>query len=157
MIGVQRDLQRLDVTIALEVLFKLLRRQILRDPAHEDVVINNFLGVGAEKVVVKRKGSGGLAFGEFEVAHLFAGKVEFLLLWDRHDGRIEGSVEVTTDLWHALEHDTRFILEYGSEAGACSLLLGQVVQVEIVLGSLSVVDCHFFFGFGFRVFLCFFL
>jgi hypothetical protein len=56
-IGVQRDLQRLDVAIALEVLFELLRRQLLGNSADEDVVIDNLLRVGAEEVIVERKGS----------------------------------------------------------------------------------------------------
>jgi len=49
-------------------------------------VVNNFLGIGAEQVVVEWEGSRGLAWSELEVAHLFAGESKLVFLRDRHDG-----------------------------------------------------------------------
>ena len=118
MVRVEGDLEGLNLTIAREVLLKGLRRDLLRDLAHEDVVIDDLLRVGAEKIVVEGKSAGGLAIGELEVSHLLAGEGKLVLLGDRHDGRVEGTVQVTTDLRHALKHNTGLRLKDGCEPSA---------------------------------------
>merc|ERR1711893_287680 len=78
-------------------------------------------------------------------------------LRDGHDGRVEWAVEITTDLRHALKHDASLLLENRCESSAGGIRLGQVVKVEIVLGSLGRLHGYFFFDCvcGFRVFLFF--
>lgn len=86
MIRVKRNLERLDVTVLREVLLQVLRGHLLGYLAHEDVVVDDLLRVRAQQVVVEGEGAGGLALGELKVAKLLAGLVEFVLLWDGHDG-----------------------------------------------------------------------
>merc|ERR1719246_70966 len=148
-VRVKRDLQRLNVTVTLEVLLESLGSDLLGDAAHEDVVVDDLLGVGAEQVIVEGEGAGGLSIGELEVAHLLAGKRELVLLRDGHNSRVEGAVQVTADLGHALEHDAGLRLQDGCEASAGGLRLGQVVKIQVVLGSLGCVHYHFnYFFFG---------
>ena len=123
--------------------------ELLGDASHEDVVVDDFLGVGAEEIVVEGEGAGGLAWGELEVAHLFAGNLELVLFWDLHDSRVEGSVQIASDLRNTGEHDSSLVLEDGGELGAGGLGLGQVVEVEVVLGTLGVVHNHCLFCFCF--------
>ena len=131
------------------MLLECFRAHVLRDLSDEDVVVNNLLGVGAEKVIVKGKRTGRLAWGELEVAHLFAGNLELVLFWDLHDSRVEGAVQIASDLRNTGEHDSSLILEDGGELGAGGLGLGQVVEVEVVLGTLGVVHNHCLFCFCF--------
>ena len=161
-VRVEGDLQGLDVTVAGEVLLELLGGELLGDASHKDVVVDDFLGVRSEQVVVEGKGTGGLAWGELEVAHLLAGKDELVLLGDLHDGGIEGTVKVASDLWNTCEDDSGLGLQDGGKLGARGFSLGQVVEVEVVLGTLGVVHNHFVLIFVFvvwdRVFcLCFFI
>lgn len=150
MVRVERDLQGLDITVALEVLLKGHRGNLLGDAANENVVVDDLLGVGAEQVVVEWEGTRGLAIGELKVAHLLACESELVLLGDRHDRRVEGAVQITADLGHALKHNAGLRLEDRGEAGGGGLGLGEVVQVQIVLGSLGCVHYHFdYFFFGF--------
>ena len=157
-IRVEGDLEGLDVTVAGEVLLELLGSHLLGDAAHKDVVVNDLLGVGAEQVVVEGQGAGWLAWGQLEVAHLLAGEDELILLRDRHDGGVEGAVKVASDLGHTGEDNAGSLLEDGGELGARGLVLRQVVEVQIVLGSLGCIHYHFVFFVGFWlecfVFVC---
>jgi len=129
------------------VLLELLGGHFLGDAAHENVVVNDFLGVGAEQVVVEGEGAGGLVLGQLEVAHLLASKDEFVLLWDRHDSGVEGAVKIASDLGHTGEDNASFLLEDGCKLGAGGLKLGEVVEVQVVLSSLGCIHYHcLFFG-----------
>jgi len=158
-VRVERDLQRFDVSVAREVLFKSLRSDLLGDLAHEDVVVDNFLGVGSKEIVVEGESARWLAWGKLEVAHLFAGLREFVLLGDGHNGRVEGAVKIASDLGHTRKHNAGLVLEDRSETGAGGLILGEIVKVQIVLGALSSVHYHFVVDFLFLfvnvVFFCF--
>jgi len=82
------------------VFLKLLRRQFLGNFAHENVVIDNLLGVGSKEIVVEGEGTRRLSWRKLKVAHLFAGKGKLVLLGDSHDCRVEGAVQITSDLGH---------------------------------------------------------
>jgi len=56
-VGAEGDFQRLDVSIALKVFFKLLRSHFFRNSAHKDVMIDNLLWVRSKQVVVEGKGT----------------------------------------------------------------------------------------------------
>ena len=92
MVRTKRDLERLDVTVAREVLFELLWGDVLGNLAHENVVINDLLWVGAEQVIVERKGTAGFTLGKLKVAHFLASELEFVLLRDLHDSGVEWAV-----------------------------------------------------------------
>ena len=101
MVGVERYLQRLYLTIASEVLLELLWGCVLVDAAHEDVLIDDPLRVGTKKVIVEGEPTGSLTTHHLEVPHLFASLSELFVLGDCHDGRVEWSVEVSAYLWMA--------------------------------------------------------
>ena len=140
--------------------FESLGGELLWDASHKDVVVDDLLGVGSEQVVVEGESAGWLAWGELEVAHLLAGDDEFVLFGDLHDGGVEGAVKIASDLRNARKHNSGLGLQHGGESGARGFGLGQVVKVEVVLGTLSVVHNHFVFSFlflfGFSVFCLFF-
>ena len=92
MVRTKRDLERLDVTVAREMLFELLWGNAFGNLAHENVVINDLLWVRAEQVIVERKGTAGLTLLELKVAHFLASELEFVLLRDLHDGGVEWAV-----------------------------------------------------------------
>ena len=125
------------------MLFELLGSELLWDASHKDVVVDDLLGVGSEQVVIEGKSARWLAWGELEVAHLLAGVDKFILFGDLHDGGVEGSVKIASDLWNTCEYNSGLGLKDGSELGARGFSLRQVVQVEVVLGTLSVVHNHF--------------
>jgi len=100
MIGVEGDLEGLDVTILDEVLLKELWGHLLGDLTHEDVVVHDLLWVRAKKVVVEGEATGWLSVGKLKVTQLLAGLDELVLLGDRHDSGVEGAVEITSDLGH---------------------------------------------------------
>ena len=112
MVRVEGDLQRLDVTIAGEVLFELGGAELLGNAAHKDVVVNNFLGVGAKQVVVEGQSARWLAWGELEVAHLLAGDGKLVLLGDLHDSRVEGAIKIASDLGNTCEDDSSLGLQH---------------------------------------------
>ena len=145
MVGVEGDLEGLDVTVAREVLLETVWGKFLGDFTHKDVVVNDLLRVGAKEVVIKGKSAGWLSVSKLEVAHLLASESELVFLGDGHDGRVERTVDVASDLRHTREDDAGLLLQDRCEAGRCSLTLWEVVQVEVVLGALSRVDCHFDF------------
>ena len=123
---------------------KLLWSHLFWDAADKDVVVNNFLGVGAEQIVVEWQSSRRLAWSELEVAHLFAGKSKLVFLRDCHDGCVEGAVDVTADLRHARKDDASLLLEDGGEAGGGGFGFWEVVEVQVVLCSLGCIHYHGF-------------
>ena len=125
------------------MLLELGGSKFLRDAAHKNVVVDDLLRVGAEKVIVEWKRTRRLAGCELEVAHLLASELEFVLFRDLHDGRVEGTVQITADLRDTGQYDAGLVLEDRGEPCAGGFTLGQVVEVEVVLGTLSVVHNHF--------------
>lgn len=141
MVSVEGDLQRLDVTILGEVFFKFGGRDIGGDFAHEDVVVNELLGVGSEEFVVVGESTARLAI-ELEVAEGFTGLLELGVVSYGDDGSEEGFVDVTTNLRLSIELDIGLFLEVFGELDGGVLLLGEVVDVEIVL----LFHCFCFLG-----------
>ena len=114
------------------MLLELLWSGVLVDAAHEDVLVDDPLRVGAEKIVVEGESTGSLTIHHLKVPHLFTCLGELVVLWNCHDSRVEGSIEVSANLGMAGKYDTCLLLEDVSESGACRGLR-QVVQVEVVL------------------------
>jgi len=159
MVRVEGDFQRLDFSVLCKVLLECFRGHVLRDLSNEDVVVNNLLRVRSEKVIVVGEGSAGLAFSELEVSELLACLLELVFLGDGHDGRVEGSVDVSSNLWNPAEDDAGLLLEVSGEFGGRGDVLGEVVDVKVVLSAVGgvnhlhgVVLVVFLFGFvGFLV------
>ena len=122
------------------MLLKLLRAHVLGDLSHENVVVDDFLWVGSEKVVVVGEGSAGLAWGELEVSELLASGLELVFLGDGHDRGVEWAVDVSSDLRDSGEDDAGLLLEVGGEFGARGDVLGEIVDVKVVLSAVGGVD-----------------
>ena len=92
---------------------KLLRGQFLGDLTHEDVVVNDLLGVGSKQVIVIGEGTAWLVWDKLEVSELLAGGLELVFLWDGDDGGVEGTIDVSADLRDSVEYDVCLVFQMG--------------------------------------------
>lgn len=142
-LGVERDLQRLDLSELLAEVVEPLGVVfvVLGNFGDEHVVVNESLLVGTVECVVEGQASATFAV-VIEVAELLACFGEALVVRDVDDGGAEGSVKFSSDLGLNLEDIASFLLNDQSDLVGVGGLLGQVVQVKIV-GSFGVTHLHF--------------
>jgi hypothetical protein len=151
-VWVEGDLEGLDFTVLGELLLEPLRvvNVILGDLGHKHVVLDKACLVAAEQLVVVGEGAAHLAV-DLEVSKLLAGLLESLLVWDNHDGGVEGTINVASELRLAIENNASSLLDQSGDVVGSDVLLGEIVHVEVVLLLCWVVDhlddCFFVFEF----------
>jgi len=112
-VGVKRDLQTLNVTILGEVFLKLLGVHVGGDLLDEEVVLNESLGVGTEKLIVEGETSA-LASINFEISEHLASFLELLSVRNLNDGSVERLVDISLDLRNTLKINTGFLEDLGN-------------------------------------------
>ena len=85
-VRVERNLEGLDISVLAEEGLELRWLHVLWNLAHKDVVVNNLLWVGSQKIIIVWESTTLLAWDELEVTELLAGELELVLLWDSDDG-----------------------------------------------------------------------
>jgi len=143
-VGVERHLEGLDLSVLLELLLELGGGDVGGDLADEDVVLVEFLGVGSEELVVVGEGTARLVV-ELEVAEGLASLSKFLVIGDGDDSGVERFVEISTNLRLAVKLNVGLVLEVASKLDGGVVLLGEVVDVEVVL-FFHFVGCLFLVG-----------
>jgi len=107
-VSIKRDLQTLNVTILGEVFLELLGVHVRGDLLNEEIVINESLGVGTEKLIVEGEGSA-LSSINFEISEHLASFFELLRVSNLNDGSVERFVDISLDLGNTLKINTGFL------------------------------------------------
>jgi len=133
MIWVDGDFQGFNWSILREVCGKeIVSDWIRRWCLVENVVVGKFIFVASEKLLIERKGSALVFLAwlitiNLEVSHLITGL--FVLNWvlDDDDGGVEGSEEVSSDLWSLLDDSTALLSESFSNFDGADLIFWEII------------------------------
>jgi hypothetical protein len=113
-IGIQRDLDALDITEFLEGVLELGSLNISRDLSDEYILVFNLCSVASKEILVERQSSARLAL-DFKVSHFLASGLEFIGVINLYHCRVEWLSDVSSDLrWH-IELETGLILKHFSD------------------------------------------
>ena len=140
-IWVEGDLERLYVSIFGELVLEPLGVVIVvfGDLCHEHVVLHEASLVASEKLVVVGKGTTILSV-DLEVAELLACLLEAFVVGDDNDSGVEWAIYVASELRLAIKDNASLLLDQSSDCVRGDVILGQIVQVKVVLLLSGVVN-----------------
>jgi len=117
----------------------------------ENVVVGQFVFVASEKLLIERKGSAlvflaWLISFNLEVSHLITGLLVLNWVLDDDDGGVEGSEEVSSDLWSLLDDSTALLSESFSNFDGANLIFWEIVKIHVISLSFELhIFCFCFF------------
>ena len=117
----------------------------------EDVVIGQFVFVASEKLLIERKSSAleflvWLITVDLEVSHLVASFLVLNWVLDDDNGGVEGSEEVSSDLWSLLDDTTTLLSESLSDFDGADLILRKIIKIHVISLSFELhIFCFCFF------------